>query len=306
MPAIGLGTWKSAPGEVYDAVKAAVKEGYRHIDCAFLYGNEAEIGRALQDLFAEGTVTREQMWITSKLWNDSHGEGHLQPAIEKTLSDLKLDWLDLYLIHWPVSLKAGTALPDSGEDILAPGEMPMTEVWGRMENLVDKGLTRHIGVSNFSAKKVGDIVKTARIKPEMNQVEMHPYLQQQALVNFCRENGVHVTAYSPLGSMDRPDFLKQEDEPILLEDPVIREIAQAHDAGPAQVLLAWAVQRGTSVIPKSVNPRRLAENLAAGQLTLSDAEMQSIAGLDRHRRYIVGDIWTQQGSPYTLATLWDE
>ncbi|MEH6784125.1 MAG: aldo/keto reductase [Alcanivorax jadensis] len=306
MPQLGLGTWKSQPGEVYEAVKAAIEMGYRHIDCAHIYGNEDEIGQALQDVFAAGTVQREDLWITSKLWNSDHAPKDVQPALETTLNNLKLDYLDLYLMHWPVALKKGVPFPQSGDDMVSLNDLPVATTWAAMEALVDNNLTRQIGVSNFSVTKLEDLVSKARLKPAMNQIELHPYLQQTAMLRFCQQQGIHLTAYSPLGSSDRPAGLKAEDEPVLLEDPIIHDIADNHSASPAQVLIAWALQRGTAVIPKSVNPQRLQQNLAAADLTLSEDDMQAIAELDRHRRYVDGGFWAQPGSDYTLEGLWDE
>ncbi len=306
MPALGLGTWKAAPGAVGEAVKLALESGYRHIDCAAIYGNEAEIGAALADCFASGVVRREDLWVTSKLWNTHHGKENVIPALQKSLLDLRLDYLDLYLIHWPVPLRTGSSLPPDGEAFLTLAECPLANTWSGMEAAQEQGLCRHIGVSNMSVKKLKALIEAAQFPPEMNQVELHPYLQQQAMLTFCQKAGVLLTAYSPLGSADRPASLKKEGEPILLADPTVAAIAQAQGCTPAQVLLAWAIQRGTAAIPKSVNQTRLQENLAADQVTLAIAEMNLIAELDRHRRYVDGTFWTSEGSPYTLANLWDD
>ncbi len=306
MPMIGLGTWKSAPGEVYEAVKTAIRLGYRHIDCALIYGNEAEIGRALSESFQSGVVTREELWITSKLWNDSHAPADVQPGIEKTLADLQLDYLDLYLMHWPVAIKKGEGFPLTKEKLISLEELSIATTWQSMESLVEKGLTRHIGVSNFSIYKLKSLLETANIPPVMNQVELHPYLQQTALLQFAQDHNVFLTAYSPLGSSDRPDSLKAQDEPVLLTDLTILKVAAKHDATPAQVLISWAIHRGIAVIPKSVNPDRIAQNLAATNVALTAEDMNEIAALDRHRRYVDGSFWVVEEGPYTLANLWDE
>ena len=306
MPLLGLGTWKSAPGEVYDAVKIALRAGYRHIDCAPIYGNEAEVGRALTESFEEGVVSRDALWITSKLWNDAHALEEVRPALKQTLKDLQLDALDLYLMHWPIALKKGVGIPESPDDFIPLEELPIADTWEAMEALVDDGLVRHIGVSNFNVPKLDSLLDNARIKPEMNQIEMHPYLQQPKMYDFARERGVHLTAYSPLGSTDRPERLKEEGEPVVLDDPTIAEIAARHDASPAQVLISWAIHRDTAVIPKSVTPAHIKDNLAAADLSLTEADMEQIAQLDRRRRYVNGAIWTIDGSPYAMDDLWTE
>ncbi len=306
MPLLGLGTWKSETGEVYDAVRQAIRIGFRHIDCAAIYANEKEIGQAFHDAFSDGDVQREDLWITSKLWNSSHKKGQVMPAFQKTLDDLQLEYLDLYLVHWPVVLKDGVSFPTSGADFLTLDEVPITETWQAMEACVDTQKTHHIGVSNFSIKKIGTLLQTARIVPEMNQVEMHPLLQQNELLDYCKSHSIPLTAYSPLGSPDRADSIKQDNEPGMLDHPVIVNIAENHGCTSAQILIAWAMDRGTSVIPKSVNPGRLQLNFEAQNIHLTEDDRTSIAAMDRHYRYVTGTFWAVEGSGYTVEELWDE
>ncbi len=306
MPILGLGTWKAAAGEVYTAVKEALRLGYRHIDCAAIYGNEAEVGQALTESFKEGVTSRDQVWITSKLWNNSHAPEDVQPALEKTLTDLQLDYLDLYLIHWPVIIRKGVLYHESAKDLIALDELPISKTWPVMEAMVGKGLCRHIGVSNFSVAKLKALMASAKLMPEMNQIELHPYLQQPAMLDFCRSHNIHLTAYAPLGSGDRPARLKVDDEPILLKEPAIVELAGRRGISPAQLLISWAIHRGTAVIPKSVNPERLKQNLAAADVSLTEDDMKEMEGFNRNRRYISGAFWAVAGGPYTIANLWDE
>ncbi len=305
MPLLGLGTWKSAPGEVGAAVREAIRLGYRHIDCASVYANEPEVGAAIGAAIAAGEVTREELWVTSKLWCNAHGRNNVEPALQRTLNDLGLEWLDLYLIHWPVPIKPGVAFPASGDELLPPAQVPIHDTWAGMEAAQQTGLTRHIGVSNFSSRKLRDLLGPCRIKPEVNQVERHPLLQQPALVAECATDGIHITAYSPLGSQDRPAAIKGANEPVLLENPVIGGIAADHGCSPAQVLIAWQLQGGLSTIPKSVSPARLRENLAAAEIELGAADLERIAELDQGRRLVDGSFWLMEGSPWSLQTLWD-
>ncbi len=298
-PQTGLGTWLSKPNEVYDAVIDAIKAGYRHIDCAYIYGNEKEIGNALRFAFDTGLVSREEMFITSKLWNNFHAAEDVEPAVRKSLHDLQLDYLDLYLIHWPFAFKHPQA--KSADDLISLEELPLEMTWKAMEKIQKAGLAKHIGVCNFSIPKLKNLIEKSEIKPEVNQVELHPYLQRTQLVQFCTANNILVTAYSPLGS----HHLTGTDNSIT-RCPAIIEIARKHCCTEAQVILAWGLHRGTAVIPKSTNTSRISENLDAENIQLDEKDISEIALLNRDYRNSSGSFAVFQGGPYTLENIWDK
>lgn len=304
MPCIGLGTWKATGEQVKKAVKDAIDCGYRHIDTAAIYKNEAEIGEALSEVFSEGTIRREDIFVTSKLWNDAHHEASVLPALQESLRKLQLDYLDLYLIHWPVAFKPGIAFATSPSEYIPLEQLPITETWKGMVAAKEQGLARHIGVSNFSTTKLTELLSKTTEVPEVNQVELHPLLQQPELHKYCRENDIHLTGYSPLGSGDRSAQMKAPDEPSLMEIPLIRELADQHDCSPAQILLAWHVNRETSVIPKSTTPVHIKSNLEAQDIVLDMGEMDAIATLDRNYRYVNGKFFEMPGSGY--SDIYDE
>lgn len=304
MQAIGLGTWKAKGNEVKKAIKDAIEVGYRHIDTAAAYGNEEEIGEALAEVFAQGKVHREDVFITSKLWNDSHKEGQVIPALQESLKKLKLDYLDLYLIHWPVAFKQGVGQPKKPDDYLTPEEAPIIETWRQMEKAKDDRLTRHIGVSNFSEKKLKDLVSKARIKPEMNQVELHPLLQQKDLLDYCKSENIFLTAYSPLGSGDRSKDMKGENEPSLFDLDTINEIAKKNNGTAAQVLLKWHMQRGCAAIPKSTSEIHILANFQAPNVSLDKDDMEKISKLDKHSRFITGKFFEEPSKGY--ENIYDE
>ncbi|MFZ6051479.1 aldo/keto reductase [Halocola ammonii] len=305
MPALGLGTWKSKPGEVKDAVYTAIKTGFRHIDCAAIYGNEKEVGEGIAKAISEGLVDRKDLWVTSKLWNSEHKIGDVVPALEKTLSDLQLNYLDLYLVHWPVAMKPGVTFPEKPEDFLSLEEAPLEKTWEGMEGAKKLGLAKHIGVSNFNIKNLRHIIAHGKVKPEMNQVELHPYLQQEELFTFCHKEGIFMTGYSPLGSTDRSEKMKKDDEPILWENDLIKEMAKKYDCTPQQFLIAWSLNRGNAVIPKSVNPDHIKSNFDAKDIKIDHEDMVKMTELDRGYRFVDGHFWTMEGNPYNLDDLWD-
>ena len=304
VPAIGLGTWQLDGDSAYYCVKLAVEVGYRHLDCAHIYGNETDIGRALRDILK--TVDRDELWFTSKLWNDCHRPEHVQPALKTTLANLQLDFLDLYLIHWPIAHRPGVIRPEVGQDFENLEEIPLIETWQAMEACMRSGLCRNIGVANFNIPKLENLIEHGSIAPAMNQVEAHPFLQQNELLKFCQANDIVFTAYSPLGSKTRPERLLKDNEPSLFEHPEIKRIAKKHDKTSAQILLAWALCRGTIPIPKSSNPDRMRENFAAVDIELDNDDMAAIAVINKDYRFIDGSFWSLPGSPYTVEFLWDQ
>ncbi len=308
IPSIGIGTFgsdKYSHDQVAAAVKDAISHGYRHIDCAAVYGNEDRIGPIFEEILASGLLQREQLWVTSKVWNDMHDK--VAKSCEKTLEDLKLDYLDLYLVHWPFPnyhpprCDVTARNPDSKPYI----HDEFMKTWAQMESLVERGLVRHIGTSNMTIPKLTLLLQDANIKPACNEMELHPHFQQPDLFDFCVENGIQPIGYCPLGSPSRPERDRTEADTVDMEDPVILKIAQRLDIHPAEVCIKWAVQRGQIPIPFSVKRSQYLSTLKS-VLTepLLEQEMAEISGIDKNCRLIKGQVflWKENQS---WEDLWD-
>lgn len=309
MPAIGLGTFGSdavSNEAIADAVVGAAAVGYRHFDCASVYGNEPLIGQSLRTIMDAG-VKREDLWITSKVWNDMHGDGDVIHSCKQSLEDLGLDYLDLYLVHWPfpnfhppkcdISSRSPDARPYIHENFM--------KSWRQMEQLVEMRLVRNIGTSNVTIPKLELILRDAVIKPAVNEMELHPHFQQQELFDYVVSQGIVPVGYSPIGSPARPERDRTPEDTVDIEDPVIVNIAATHCIHPATLCVKWAVQRGQIPIPMSTNRRNYLANLkSVCSEPLSDAEMQAIAGIDRGSRLIKGHVFLWQGAK-DWRDLWD-
>ncbi|ORY98034.1 NADP-dependent oxidoreductase domain-containing protein [Syncephalastrum racemosum] len=276
IPAVGLGTWQSPDDEAYTAVKTAIASGYRHIDTAWAYGNEEAVGRAIRDGLKENNLKREDVFVTTKLWSTFHRPEKVEEGIQESLTKLSLDYVDLYLMHWPVALnpEKGEKFPtreDGSRDL--DEKVTIEETWAALEKVQASGKAKAVGVSNFSIPFLERLLKSAKTVPAANQVELHPYLPQHKLLEYCASKGIHVTAYSPLGSTNSP----------LLTDATVTKIAEKHGKSPAQVLLSWGATR-TSILPKSVTPSRIESNIDLFELSPEEVkEIEALQTSKAHR-----------------------
>ena len=295
LPPVGFGLWKISSEDCARVVYEAIKAGYRHLDSACDYGNEREVGRGIKKALDEGLCQRDDLWITSKLWNTYHAKKDVAAALERTLSDLQLDYLDLYLIHFPIALEFvpfETRYPPEwlyDPEVESTGmkfsNVPLSETWAAMESLRARELVRHIGVCNYSSGLIQDLMSYAKHKPDVLQIESHPYLTQERLIRLAKQFGMAVTTFSPLGASSYLELDMASGSESVLESEVVKRIAGVTGKTPAQVVLRWGVQRGTSVIPKSTRVERMKENLDIFDFELSDEEMTDISALNINRRF---------------------
>ncbi len=309
MPGVGLGTFGSdrySAEQIAAAVRGTAAVGYRHFDCAAVYGNEREVGAALAEVMKSG-IAREELWITSKLWNDKHGEADVIPAFEQSLADLGLEYLDLYLIHWPFPNfhPPGCDVDSRSPDAVSFDPERYLKTWRQLERLVERGLVRHLGTSNMTIPKLEAFLPSAEIPPACNELELHPHFQQPELFEYCVARSIQPIAFSPIGSPSRPERDRTPEDTTDIEDPVIVTIAERLGVHPAVVCIKWALQRGAVPIPFSVRPEQYLANLAgcAGD-PLTAAEMEAIAGIDRNCRLIKGQVFLwKEGQSW--EDLWD-
>ncbi|KGN43183.1 NADP-dependent D-sorbitol-6-phosphate dehydrogenase [Cucumis sativus] len=285
MPVMGLGVWRMEKHKIKDLILNAIQLGYRHFDCAADYKSEAEVGDALAEALESGVVKREELFITSKLWNSDHG--HVVEACKDSLKKLRLQYLDLYLVHFPIAIKhtgVGNTRSEKDEDGVLDIDttISLETTWHAMEDLVSADLVRSIGISNYDIFLTRDCLAYSKVKPAVNQIETHPYFQRESLVKFCQKHGICVTAHTPLGgaaaNTQRFGTLS------CLEDPVVEELAEKYGRSPAQIVLRWGIQRNSTVIPKTSKLNRLEENLQVFDFELKEEDMDLIKSIDKKYR----------------------
>ncbi|XP_037933537.1 aldo-keto reductase family 1 member B1-like isoform X2 [Teleopsis dalmanni] len=282
---IGLGTWNSSQADVVEAVRIALLVGYRHIDCAHVYRNEHIIGPALSAALDNQYLDRQDIFITSKLWNTFHRPDLVRPACKKTLKDLETSYLDLYLMHSPMAFREGSSLfPKDAHGKLLFSTVSFIDTWKEMEKLVEDGLCKSIGVANFNEDQLKVLLENCKIPPAVNQIECHPFLIQKSLIEFCKSKGIAITAYSPLGSPNSHGW-KGKNQPTIIREYEVDKLSYEFEKTSAQVLIRYQLQRGNIVIPKSVNSSRIASNFDIEDFELSEQNMSSLDKLNRDFRF---------------------
>ncbi|KAK5744936.1 hypothetical protein LTR17_001687 [Elasticomyces elasticus] len=273
IPLLGFGTW-NLKDNVSEAVSWAIQTGYRHIDCADAYGNEDKVGKGISDGLLKTGLQRSDLWVTSKLWNNAHGTSAPEAAIETTLKRLGVGYLDLYHMHWPVS-----------QNTFGKNKIEYRDTWAAMGLLLEKGKTRHIGVSNFDPEQLKDLLNHTSRPPSVHQMELHPYLQQNDWIAFHEKHNIHVTAYSPFAGTN-PTYSWPDGVSPILNNTVLQKIAKKRDCTPAQVALAWGMHRGTSVIPKSQHKKYIEQNFGSLKCELKKKDIKKIDDLgEAHLRF---------------------
>lgn len=310
IPCMGMGTFGSdrfTPEQISGAVSGAIRCGYRMFDCASVYGNEDQIGDVFAEAIASGVVKREDLFVTSKVWNDMHGQGDVLLSLAQTLKDLKFDYIDAYFVHWPFP---NYHEPGCSGDARNPNSKPFSverfmKTWQQMEHLVDLGLAKNIGMSSMTIPKLEAVLPLCRIKPAVIEMELHPSFQQQELFDYCVERGIQPIGFCPIGSPTRPDRDKTENDVVDIQMPELVEIAKAHNVHPAVICLKWAVQRGQIPIPFSIYEKEYVSNLRSTvEDPLSDAEMDVLSSLDKNCRLIKGQVFLWPGAN-GWEDLWD-
>lgn len=310
IPCMGIGTFgsdKYGAEAVAEAVYGAIKYGYRLIDCAAVYQNEKNIGQVLQRIFAEKVVERKELFITSKVWNDMHGEGKVLESCQKSLEDLGLTYLDLFFVHWPFP---NYHAPGCDGDSRNPDSKPFSveefmATWRQCEELVDKGLARYIGMSNMTIPKLEAVLPLCRIKPAALEMELHPSFQQKELFAYAQEHKILPIGYCPIGSPSRPERDRTEEDVADTQLPAVVAAAEAHGVHPAIICLKWAVQRGQVPIPFSVKENQYMSNLkSAAEDPLTEEEMKAIEAEDKNCRLIKGQVFLWEGAK-GWEDLWD-
>jgi alcohol dehydrogenase (NADP+) len=310
MPGIGMGTFGSdrfTPDQISAAVAGAIEVGYRMFDCAAVYGNEDRIGEVFQAAFDKGTVKREELFITTKVWNDMHGEGNVLLSCAKSLRDLKLNYIDLFFIHWPFP---NYHAPGCDGDSRNPNSKPFSvdefmATWRQCERLVEMGLVKYIGMSSMTIPKLEAVLPLCKIKPAAIEMELHPCFQQPELFDYCVARGIQPIGFCPIGSPTRPDRDKTPDDIADIEVPELVKIAKAHHIHPAVVCVKWAVQRGQTPIPFSIHENEYVGNLkCTTEDPLTDKEMEILSSIDKNNRLIKGQVFLWEGAK-GWEDLWD-
>ena len=310
IPCIGMGTFGSdrfTPAQVSEAVSGAIRCGYRLFDCAAVYGNEQLIGKVFKNAFDEGVVKREELFIISKVWNDKHGSGDVLKSMKQTLSDLQLDYVDAYIVHWPFP---NYHAPGCDGDSRNPDSKPFSTerfmaTWKQMEEIADMGLAKTIGMSNMTIPKLEAVLPLCKIKPALIEMELHPSFQQEELYNYCVERDIQPIGFCPIGSPTRPERDKTPDDVVDTEIPELAAIAKAHNVHPAIICLKWAVGRGQIPIPFSVHENEYVSNLRCTiEDPLTDEEMAILKTTDKNCRLIKGQVFLWEGAK-GWEDLWD-